>query len=206
MNPSEKRSRQRQMDASPSTRSAFNEQALVHLDGLYGTALRLTRNPEEAEDLVQEAVLRAWDKWHQFKQGTNCKAWLYRILTNTFINGYRRRVKEREILEAEQQGRHGARFYSSETTQGWSDPDRAFTRNHLSPVVQHALEALKPEYRVVVVLSDLQGLAYREIAEVLECPLGTVMSRLFRGRQRLRVVLRQHAEEVGVVPPSQVAA
>lgn len=185
---------------------AFNEQALPHLDGLYGTALRLTRNPEQAEDLVQEAILRAWDKWHQFKQGTNCKAWLYRILTNTFINGYRRRVKEREILEAEQHGRHGARFYSSETTKAWSDPERAFDRNHLSPIVQDALEALKPEYRVVVVLSDLQGLAYREIAEVLDCPLGTVMSRLFRGRQRLRAELRQHAEEVGVLEPSLAAA
>ena len=180
-------------------RDAFGRQALPHLDGLYGAALRLTRNPTEAEDLVQEAVLRAFQNWHQFKEGTNCRAWLFRILTNTFINGYRRRTKEREILEGEQAGGHSERFYSAEATHAWGDPQRGYEAHTLSKPVSAALDALRPEFRVVVVLSDLQDFSYRQIAEMTGCPIGTVMSRLFRARQRLRGLLEAHARAEGVL-------
>ncbi len=179
-------------------RKAFREEALQHLDALYGTALRLTRHAEQAEDLVQETVLRAWQKWHQFQRGTNCRAWMLRILTNTFINGYRRRVKEREILEAERSGRHAERFYSRESTRSWASPEAGFERRHLSPTVVAALDQLRPEFRAVVVLADLQDMSYREIAEVIGCPIGTVMSRLFRARRALRAELTDHAAAFGI--------
>lgn len=179
-------------------RAAFDREALVHLDALYGAALRLTRRPTEAEDLVQDTILRAWKKWDQFKQGTNCRAWLFRILTNTFINGYRRRTKEREILEAEHQGRLSDRFFSRDQVRAWADPERGYEHGHLSPIVQEALESLKPDFRTVVVLADLEGFAYKEIAEMVDCPIGTVMSRLFRARRALRGRLQEHAEAYGI--------
>ncbi len=190
------------VDSSPRptsrSRATFDREALVHLDALYGAALRLTRRPSEAEDLVQDTILRAWKKWDQFKQGTNCRAWLFRILTNTFINGYRRRTKEREILEAEHEGRLSDRFFSRDNARSWGDPERGFDNGHLSPVVQEALEGLKPEFRTVVVLSDLEGFSYKEIAEIVDCPIGTVMSRLFRARRALRDSLREHALAFGI--------
>ncbi len=179
-------------------RDAFRREALVHLDSLYGAAVRLTRRPAEAEDLVQETVLRAFRKWEQFKQGTNCRAWLFRILTNTFINGYRRRTKEREILEAEKSGRHNERFYSREATVMWADPEVGFARRHLSPAIQVALDGLKPDFRTVVVLADLQDFSYKEIAEIVGCPIGTVMSRLFRARRALQKSLRAEAAAYGI--------
>ena len=184
--------------AEREARAAFRREALVHIDALYGAAVRLTRNPSAAEDLVQETVLRAFRKWDQFKQGTNCRAWLFRILTNTFINGYRRRSKEREILDAEKGGRHNERFFSRESATSWADPERGFARHHLSPAIQDALEQLKPDFRTVVILADLQDFSYKEIAEIVGCPIGTVMSRLFRGRQALKKLLRAEAAAYGI--------
>jgi RNA polymerase sigma-70 factor, ECF subfamily len=184
--------------ASPETRRAFEQEAIVHLGALYGAALRFTRSHAEAEDLVQETVLRGWKKWHQFQDGTNCKAWLFRILTNTFINGYRRRTKEREILEAEKLGRHGNRFFSKVSAQRWGDPERGYEEQNLSPVVERALADLSVNFRTVVVLADLQNFSYKEIAEIVECPIGTVMSRLFRARRALQDVLREHAQSYGI--------
>ncbi|MGB0588845.1 MAG: sigma-70 family RNA polymerase sigma factor [Myxococcota bacterium] len=184
--------------ATPAARRAFEKQALLHLGALYGAALRFTRNHAEAEDLVQETVLRGWRKWHQFEDGTNCKAWLFRILTNTFINGYRRRTKEREILEAEQLGRHGERFFSKAAAQRWGDPERGYEEHNLSPVVERALSDLPVNFRTVVVLADLQNFSYKEIAEIIGCPIGTVMSRLFRARRALQDVLREHAQCYGI--------
>jgi RNA polymerase sigma-70 factor, ECF subfamily len=181
---------------------AFEADALVHLSALYGAALRFTRTHAEAEDLVQETVLRAWHKWHQFQEGTNCKAWLFRILTNTFINGYRRRNKEREILEAEQLGRHGERFFSRRSAMQWGDPERGYEARNLSPVVQSALSELPVNFRTVVVLADLQSFSYKEIAEIVGCPIGTVMSRLFRARRCLRASLREHAASFGIAVAS----
>jgi len=189
--------------------AAFKALALPHLDALYGAALRFTKNPAAAEDLVQETMMRGFTAWHQFDVTTNCRAWLFRILSNSFINGYRRRVKEREVLDGELAGQHGERFFSRDASYTWSHPEAAFFERHLSPTVVRALETLKPDFRMVVELSDLQGFSYREIAEMLEIPIGTVMSRLFRARQALRAKLEDHARAFGVLgagPAPELAA
>lgn len=182
----------------PDRRAEFKSQALIHLDVLYAAGIRLTRNPAEAEDLVQETMLRAWKNWAQFEAGTHCRAWLLRILRNTFINGYRRRRREREVLTAEREQRLSDRFYSQSCARDWADPVVGFERRNISPVVLEALAGLRPEFRTVVELSDLQSLSYREVAEIVGCPVGTVMSRLFRARRQLREQLRAHAREHGL--------
>lgn len=179
-------------------RSEFEEQALTYLDELYGAALRMTRNPTEAEDLVQEAVLRAWKNWHRFDKGTNCRAWIFRILVNTFINGYRRRRTERDFLDGKRSGTLADRQFVREAAELWSDPERGFEERNLSTTVQRALASLKPEFRVVVILADLRDFSYKEIAEIVGCPIGTVMSRLFRARRSLRGMLYDHARSHGL--------
>jgi len=180
-------------------RKQFNAEAMIHLDALYGGALRLTKNHAEAEDLVQETILRAWERWHQYQIGTNARAWLLRIQTHTFINKCRRKKREREILTAEKEGRHGSRFHCTDSAKRWANPERRFLDRSISPAVRSALDALTPEFRAVVVLSDLQGLSYREIAEAVDCPIGTVMSRLFRARKALRSALEDHARAFGLL-------
>ena len=186
------------MPSNKNQHRAFADLALPHIDALYGGALRFTKSPAAAEDLVQETMLRAYSSWHQFDPSTNCRAWLFRILSNSFINGWRRKTKEREVLEGEQTGTHGDRFYCRESAGQWAHPEHAFFDRNLSPTVVKALESLKPEFRVVVELSDLQGLSYREIADALEIPIGTVMSRLFRARQTLKAKLEDHARQFGL--------
>ena len=164
----------------------FEREALPHIDELYSAGLRYTRNPRDAEDLVQDTYLRAFTAWGGFQRGTNCRAWLFRILTNTFINGYRRSVRERALLSPD------AKVPVHETTCGqealrWYDnPEKLIFRRLLCRDVQKAIDDLPVEFRMVVVLADLQDFAYKEIADILECPVGTVMSRLFRGRRLLR--------------------
>jgi RNA polymerase sigma-70 factor (ECF subfamily) len=179
-------------------RRAFQSAALVYLDELYGAALRMTRNPAEAEDLVQETVLRAWKNWDRFSQGTNCRAWIFRILVNTFINGYRRRRTEREFMESRRGGTVADKYYMREMNAAWSDPERRYESRHLSPTVVEALDSLKPDFRAVVVLADLRDFTYKEIAEIIGCPIGTVMSRLFRARRALRDLLYEHARDQGI--------
>jgi len=179
--------------------NAYKTLALPHLDALYGAALRFTKNPAAAEDLVQETMMRGYQAWHQFDESTNCRAWLFRILSNSFINGYRRRTKERQVLEGEHIGVHGERFFSRDATTAWAHPESAYFERNLSPTVMKALDSLKPDFRMVVELSDLQGFSYREIADMLEIPIGTVMSRLFRARQNLRGKLEDHARAFGVL-------
>lgn len=183
----------------------FNALALPHLSALTRHAERLTRNPDNAEDLVQDALLRAYCKWNQFDIHTNCRAWLMRIVTTTFINGYRRRIKEREILTAESNSALGDRFFCRDASRRWSEPDTAYAERHLSPGVMKALAQLKPEFRSVVELSDLMEMPYRDVAETLAIPVGTVMSRLFRARQALRRQLGDHAREYGLHVEAQVA-
>jgi RNA polymerase sigma-70 factor (ECF subfamily) len=184
--------------SQPRARAAFEEQALCYLDELYGTALRMTRSPSAADDLVQESILRAWKNWHRFKQGTNCRAWVFRILVNTFINGYRRKKTERRFLEKRSPGTLADSGFAWEANKTWSDPELRYEARTLSPTVQEALAGLRPEFRAVVVLADLQDFTYREIAEVVGCPIGTVMSRLFRARRALREVLYEHAKNSGL--------
>lgn len=176
----------------------FKRQALCYLDELYGAALRMTRNPTEAEDLVQEATLRGWKNWDRFNQGTNCRAWMFRILVNTFINGYRRRRTEREFVDRKAGGTVADRNQLRWNNENWSNPEISYLQRSLSPTVQDALDQLKPDFRTVVVLADLQDFAYKEIAEIIGCPIGTVMSRLFRARRALREMLEDHARDQGL--------
>jgi RNA polymerase sigma-70 factor (ECF subfamily) len=181
-------------------RSEFERQALVHLDALYGAAYRLTRNPRDAEDLVQDALLRAYKFWDSFQQDSNCKAWLLRIVTNTFINEYQRRKRSREVLDAasaEQDATDGVLVQASASDK--QSPDQALLSASVSDDVQKALEQLPDDFRTAVILCDMQGLSYKEIAEIMECPVGTVMSRLFRGRKLLAAALKSFAVAEGYV-------
>lgn len=171
----------------------FEEEALQHLDALYGFALKLTRAPDDAEDLVSDTVLRAFERWHQFRPGTNSRAWLFTILYHGFVSR-RRRARTRETPVAD---RHdGAPPLD---VVGEADPEGRFYDSFLDEEVTRAIEDLPEEYRAVVVLSDLHELRYSEIAAVLGVPDGTVKSRLFRGRRMLQRRLAAYAVEMGYV-------
>jgi RNA polymerase sigma-70 factor (ECF subfamily) len=188
------------MHAAKEKRGEFERQALAHVDALYGAAYRLTRNPRDAEDLVQDSLLRAYRFWDSFQQDSNCKAWLLRIVTNTFINEYTRRKRSREVLDAasaEQDATDGVLVQASASDK--QAPDQVLLSTSVSDDVQKALEQLPEDFRTAVVLCDMQGLSYKEIAEIMECPVGTVMSRLFRGRKLLAAALRDFAVSEGYV-------
>ena len=181
-------------------RTEFERQALAHLDALYGAAYRLTRNARDAEDLVQDSLLRAYRFWDSFQQDSNCKAWLLRIVTNTFINEYQRKKRSREVLDAataEQNATDGVLVQASANDK--QTPEKALLQNSVSDDVQRALDSLPDDFRTAVILCDMQGLSYKEIAEIMECPVGTVMSRLFRGRKLLAAALRDFAVSEGYV-------
>ena len=179
-------------------REEFESLTMGHLDPLYAAALRLTRNEGDAEDLVQDTYLRAYRFFDRFERGTNIKAWLFKILTNTFINRYRRSVKERSTIEDEKDTVH-ERFMSRDVSEASLNPEQYFFDRLLSDDVLAAIDALPVDFRMVVILADLQEFAYKEIAEILDCPVGTVMSRLFRGRKLLQKSLLAYAIETGVV-------
>jgi RNA polymerase sigma-70 factor (ECF subfamily) len=182
------------------SKTDFEREALPHLGALYGSALRLTRNPGDAEDLVQEAMLRAYRFFDTFEAGTNCKAWLFRILTNVFRNRYREREREQQILaEAEASDANVERF----TGVGFSDSESALLGRMVSKDVEEALRQVPADFRLAVILADLEDFSYKEIAEIMECPAGTVMSRLFRGRKILQSLLLDYAVEQGILkaPP-----
>jgi RNA polymerase sigma-70 factor (ECF subfamily) len=170
----------------------FEQQALGHLHELYATALRYARDEKDAEDLVQETLLRAYAAWEQFQEGTNCRAWLFRILTNNFINEYRRLHRERRWLARTDP------LVSPLRRRAARDPEGAFHELLLGDEVVAALSTLPEGFKKVVILADLQGLSYREIAEELDCPLGTVMSRLHRGRRMLSFQLQDYARTQGI--------
>ena len=163
-----------------SPKSHFEKLSMVHLDSLYSTALRMTRDAGEAEDLVQDTMLAAYRFFGQFEPGSNFKAWLFRILTNIFINKYRKKQREREVREE---------LDAAPPGEGPPDPESALLSQLASDDIRRALETVPVDYRMAVVLSDLQDFSYKEIAEIMDCPVGTVMSRLHRGRKLLRSVL-----------------
>ena len=187
------------------TKQEFEELALQHLDPLFSAALRLTKNERDAEDLVQDTCMRAYRFFDKFERGTNMKAWLFKILTNTFINRYRRKVKERSVVEGAERETVHEQFISRDATDFAANPERYFFDRLLSDDVLRSIDALPIDFRLVVILADLQEFSYKEIAEILECPVGTVMSRLFRGRKLLQKTLREYAEGAGVLHPAAKA-
>jgi RNA polymerase sigma-70 factor, ECF subfamily len=184
-----------------STRTRLEQAAIEHIDALYRTALRMTRNPSDAEDLVQEAYLRAFRSLHQFTEGTNLRAWLFRILTNTYINDYRRR--QRRPTSASLDGIEEFYLYDhlvdSPVQPGDERPEDVVLQQLTVDDVIQAIESLPEEFRQVVLLADVEGFAYREIAEIVGIPVGTVMSRLFRARRRLQRQLYDFAVEAGIL-------
>jgi RNA polymerase sigma-70 factor (ECF subfamily) len=182
--------------------ATFADQAMPLMDGLYGAAMRMTRNPADAEDLVQETYLRAYRGFGGFKEGTNLKAWLYRILTNTYINQYRkkkRRPDESDIDDIEDLYLYRRLGGLAGATAGRSAEEELFDQITDSNV-KEALEALPEQFRIAVLLADVEGFAYKEIAEILDIPIGTVMSRLHRGRKGLQKQLYEFGRERNLVP------
>lgn len=182
----------RREGAGPAGRE-FERQALPFLDSLYNTAYRLARNAEDAEDLVQETYLKAYRSFGQFTPGTNLKAWLFKILKNTFINEYRRRQNvppEGDFAAIEEGFESQVR---ADAVGQIKNPEEVALETALDEDVQRALDVLPPDYRMAVVLADLEGFSYREIADILEIPVGTVMSRLYRGRKLLEESLLRYA-------------
>jgi RNA polymerase sigma-70 factor (ECF subfamily) len=180
--------------------ATFADQAMEHMPSLYTAALRMTRNPADAEDLVQETYLRAYRGYGGFQEGTNLKAWLYRILTNTFINRYRakkRRPDETDLDDVEDFYLYRRLGGLEEARAGRSAEDELMD---LFPEaeVKDALEALPENFRMAVLLADVEGFSYKEIADILEIPIGTVMSRLHRGRKALQKRLYEFAAERGL--------
>ncbi len=183
-------------------REQFDAEVLPNLDVLYTNALRLTHAQADAEDLVQETVLRAFRFFDRFERGTNVKAWLLRIQYNTFVNRYRRSTKEREIKDSMSHEPSGEDVVSRDALRALTDPTGTALRPLVAREIDAALAALPEEHRLVVVLADVEELSYKEIAEVLGCPIGTVMSRLHRARRALRGHLLEYARPSAAAQPA----
>ena len=185
-------------------RADFEREAMVHLDTLYGAALRLTRSPSDAEDLVQDALVKAFRFYERFEAGTNMKAWLLKILRNTFINRYRRSVRERNVFEGAIAEPVGDGVMSRDAMRGLTRPVESAQRGLLAAEIQRALDELPEEHRMMVLLADVEELSYREIADIAGCPIGTVMSRLHRARKALQMRLVDQAVALGIRAESSV--
>jgi RNA polymerase sigma-70 factor (ECF subfamily) len=187
-------------------RHRFEADALRYLDQLYGTALHLTRNRADAEDLVQETYAKGYASFNQFKPGTNLKAWLYRILTNTNINNYRRRQRQPQIANGELIEDPQLARAASHSSSGLKSAEMIALERLPDSDVKDALQMLAPDFRMAVYLADVEGLTYKEIAQIMETPIGTVMSRLNRGRTQLRRHLADYGVDRGLIPPESNAS
>ena len=183
--------------AATDRRQEFEDVVLVHLDSLYNGGLRMSRNREDAEDLVQDTVLKAFRFFDKFERGTNIRAWLFTILTNTYINRYRKKTRQPTIVEFQEER-------TKIKNHPFHDPIEIAASGQVEAMlelvdddVKAALDSLPDDFRLVVLLADLEDFSYKEIAEIVACPLGTVMSRLYRGRRMLRKRLHEYAMEKG---------
>jgi RNA polymerase sigma-70 factor (ECF subfamily) len=186
-------------DAQPDVRALFEEQALQYMDQLYAAAMRMTRNPSDAADLVQETFVKAYQAFGQFQQGTNLKAWLYRIQTNTFINNYRKKQRDPyqgTIDELEDWQLGGAESVTQSVATRSAEAEAI---DHLpDSAVKDALQSIPEDFRLAVYFADVEGFSYQEVADIMKTPVGTVMSRLHRGRRMLRELLAGYAAERGI--------
>ena len=182
----------------------FEAAAMPYLDPLYNAAYRMARNPQDAEDLVQETYLKAYKYYDKFEEGTNLKAWLFKILKNTFINSYRKKQQsppKADFADIEESFETILRDDSGQAR----TPEEELLEKVLDEDVQHAIEELPHDYRMVVLLADLEGFSYKEIADILEIPVGTVMSRLYRGRRLLEEALLKYARGHGYIRDGEPA-
>jgi RNA polymerase sigma-70 factor (ECF subfamily) len=175
----------------------FEEEALPHLDGMFGAAMRLTRNPADAEDLLQETFLRAFSAYDSFEPGTNLKAWLYRILMNTYISSYRKQKRSPQTVSSDEV--EDFSLYRHIIDDGGRTPEAEVLASIPDEEVKNALEELPEQFRVAVLLADVEGFSYKEIADITQTSIGTVMSRLHRGRKALQKALWDYARERGMV-------
>ena len=189
-------------------KDSFHAEALPHLDALFCAAIYMTKDRRDAEDLVQETLLKAFRFWHRYQKGTNCKAWLFRILTNTHINRNRGKHKDVSLLE-HIDVEPNVDTPLSDRNAYYKGPEDSYLHGLVHDDVKAAVMSLPDDFRIPVVLSDLHDFSYREIAEVMDCPIGTVMSRLHRGRKILQKKLKTHATAVGVLvenePPTSLS-
>lgn len=193
-------------EMEPLSTPEFESAAIAQLPSLMAVAVRLTRNNAEGEDLVQDTFVKAMRARTQFEAGTNIRAWLLKILTNTFINRYRRGSLERSIVDGADAEPLSEAWMGSASMNSMRDPESAALRPMLEAEIQTALDELPEEFRLAVVLADVEELSYKEISDIMGCPIGTVMSRLHRGRRMLKTRLFAQAVDFGIIDPKTLAA